>query len=111
MPVDPLDYPVSVSFAREVGPRALSRMKALVIIYSDAYPFLILRDPALSSADGIAWEEAIRDILETEWIKLATFKLMPWPGENLPPDDVSYWHQVGITIYCNPANCPVETGG
>jgi hypothetical protein len=32
-----------------------------------------------------------------------------WPGKNLPPDDVSYWHQMGITIYCNPANCPVDT--
>jgi 4-amino-4-deoxy-L-arabinose transferase-like glycosyltransferase len=109
VPVDPLDYRVSVTFAREVGPRALSRMKAQVIVYSDAYPFLVLRDPALSSANGIAQAEAIRDILETEWIKLATFKRMPWPGEHLPPDDVSYWHQVGITIYCNPANCPVDT--
>ncbi len=107
VPVDPLDYRVSQSFAREVGPKQLSGMNVQVIIYSDAYPFLVLRDPALSSAKTITREEELRDILETGWIKLATFKRMPWPLENLPPDDVSYWHQMGITIYCNPTNCPV----
>ena len=85
-------------------------MKVQVVVYSDAYAWVVLRDPALSSARGGARETAIRDVLETEWIKLATFERMPWPGQDLPPDDVSYWHQMGITIYCNPANCPVDTG-
>jgi 4-amino-4-deoxy-L-arabinose transferase-like glycosyltransferase len=111
VPVDPLDYRVSESFARQVEPEQLQETRVQVIVYSDAYAWVVLRDPALSSAKGIAREKAIQDILETEWIKLATFKRMPWPGENLPPDDVSYWHQMGITIYCNPANCPVDTGG
>jgi 4-amino-4-deoxy-L-arabinose transferase-like glycosyltransferase len=111
VPVDPLDYRVSESFARQVEPEQLQETRVQVIVYSDAYPWIVLRDPALSSARGIARETAIRDILEAEWIKLASFKRMPWPGENLPPDDVSYWHQMGITIYCNPTNCPVDTGG
>jgi hypothetical protein len=108
VPVDPLDYRVSESYARQVGPDRLRETNVQVIVYSDAYPFLVLRDPALSSEKGIAKEKTIREMLETDWIELARFKRMPWPGENLPPDDVSYWHQMEIVIYCNPANCPVD---
>jgi hypothetical protein len=43
----------------------------------------------------------------TEWHTLRHFARMPWPGERLPPDDVSYWSQIGITIYCRPADCPL----
>jgi hypothetical protein len=88
----------------------LGRVLDATLLDLCAYAWLVLRDPALSSARGIARETALRDVLETDWIKLVTFKRTPWPGENLPPDDVSHWHQVGITVYCNPTNCPVGAG-
>jgi hypothetical protein len=108
VPLDPLDYQVTISYAREVGPDRLREVRVPIIVYSDAYPFLVLRDPALSSEKGMTREKAIREILETEWIELARFERQPWPGDHLPPDDVSYWHQIEIVIYCHPANCPVE---
>ncbi len=52
VPIDPLDYRVSQSFAREVTPKQLRRMNVQVIVYSDAYPFLVLRDPAVSSREN-----------------------------------------------------------
>lgn len=107
VPLDPLDYAITQTYAAEAGPDAVRASAAPIIVYSDAYPFAVLRDPRVSSPRAIAREEAIRDLLTTEWFALRHFARMPWPGERLSPDDVSYWFQMGITIYCRPADCPV----
>ncbi|MBN1564475.1 MAG: glycosyltransferase family 39 protein [Anaerolineae bacterium] len=108
VPIDPLDYQVQQTYKHGVLPRQLAETDIPIMVYSDAGPFVTLRDPSLSPDQFVAVEEGVRDLLENEWIELARFDRMWWPGENLPPDDVSYWHQMAIVIYCNPANCPVE---
>ncbi len=108
VPLDPLDYPVTQTYAAETGPEAVRTVDAPILVYSDAYPFVALRDRRLASDRAIAREEGIRQVLETEWVPVRHFARMPWPGERLPPDDISYWFQVGITIYCRPVNCPIE---
>ncbi len=68
-----------------------------------------MRDLSLTPDPAdIALTRLTADRLETNWIKLAHFPRIPWPGQDLPPDDVSLWHQMGITIYCNPDSCPVQ---
>lgn len=80
-----------------------------IIVYSDTGPFVALRDPALTENPAdIADMEAIINRLQTGWIELARFPRLFWSGQNTPPDDVSYWHQMEIVIYCSPANCPVS---
>lgn len=107
VPLDPLDYAIHQTFAREADPEDVQQSDAQIIVYSDAYPWIVLRDRSLSSPEAITREEGIREALQAGWIELKHFDRMPWPGENIAPDDVSYWHQMEITIYCNPANCPV----
>jgi hypothetical protein len=107
VPLDPLDYPITQTYATEAGVDDVRATTAPLIVYSDAHPFVALRDRRASSPRAIARETAIRDLLMTEWHPLRHFARMPWPGERLPPDDVSYWSQIGITIYCRPADCPV----
>jgi len=108
VPLDPLDYETVYSFAGERTPEQVQRARAQIIVYSAAYPHAVLRDRARSDEMSIAREEGIRAVLRDEWIELARFPRMPWPAEDLTPDDVSYWHQFEIVVYCNPANCPVE---
>jgi hypothetical protein len=108
VPLDPLDYRITQTYAAEAGPEAVRNTTATLIVYSDAYPFVVLRDWRVSSPRAIAREEAICDLLAAEWIPLKHFSRMPWVGDHLPPDDISYWFQVGITVYCRPTNCPVE---
>jgi len=108
VPLDPLDYRTTQTYAREATVEQVRQSEAQIIVYSDASPFVTLRDPDLASAGDRRREIAIRDVLQQGWIELARFERMPWPGEKLSPDDISYWHQVEIVIYCNPAHCPVE---
>ena len=108
VPIDPLDYKVNQTFKNKVLPHQIQETNIPIVVYSDAGPFVTLREPSLSADSFVAREEGVRDLLENEWIELARFERMFWPGENLPPDDVSYWHQMEIVIYCNPANCPLE---
>ena len=108
VPLDPLDYRTTYSFAAERTPEQVQRAKAQIIVYSDAYPHAVLRDRARSDERSIAREEGIRAVLRDEWIELKRFPRLAWPAANLTPDDVSYWHQMEIVVYCNPADCPVE---
>jgi len=108
VPLDPLDYEVTQTFGREADPEDVAASDADIVIYSDAYPHLVLRDPSLSAPEHLARERGIQQVLAEDWVELQHFDRWPWPGENLPPDDVSYWHQMGITIYCHPAHCPVD---
>jgi hypothetical protein len=108
VPLDPLDYRTTQTFDRQEGLERLLKGEEQIVVYSDARPFIILRDPALASDRDRAREAEITRVLSTDWIELARFRRMPWPGEHLPPDDVSYWHQMEIVIYCNPADCPVD---
>ncbi|HVO69263.1 MAG TPA: hypothetical protein VMT24_04410, partial [Aggregatilineaceae bacterium] len=108
VPLDPLDYQIFQAFDRQESLNRLLKAREQFVVYSDARPFVILRDPALASDQDRAREAEIDQVLATDWIELARFKRMPWPGEHLAPDDVSYWHQVEIVIYCNPADCPVN---
>ena len=110
VPLDPLDYTIRQTYAREAGPADVQQSDAQIIVYSDAFPWSVFRDPSLSPQDAIDREEGIRDVLRSDWIELKHFDRMPWPGERIAPDDVSYWFQMAITIYCNPADCPVDTG-
>jgi len=108
VPLDPLDYETAYTFAGERTPEQVQRARAQIIVYADAFPHAVLRDRARSDEASIAREEGIRAILRDEWIELVRFPRMPWPAANLTPDDVSYWHQFEIVVYCNPADCPVE---
>lgn len=110
VPVDPQEFMVTQTYGGEAQADDVRASDAQILVYSDAYPFSVLRDPDLSTTEDLERERAIQQVLAEEWTALAHFERWPWPGENLTPDDVSYWHQIGITIYCNPANCPVETG-
>jgi hypothetical protein len=107
VPLDPLDYQTSQTYDRQEGLERLLKGQEQIVVYSDTRSFIILRDPALASDQDRAREEKIQQILGSDWIELARFKRMPWPGEHLAPDDVSYWHQMEIVIYCNPTDCPV----
>ncbi|MBI5957550.1 MAG: hypothetical protein HY866_02370, partial [Chloroflexi bacterium] len=108
VPLDPLDYQTEYTYAGEVSAEKVSQSNAQIIVYSDSYPYTVLRDTALSSQEVRAKEIAIKNVLATEWIELKRFKRLPWPAEKIAPDDVSYWHQMEIVIYCNPADCPVD---
>lgn len=108
VPLDPLDYTLTQTFGGEAGPEQVQASTAQVIVYSDTFPMLVLRDASLSSDWEIAREEGIRQVLANEWIELKRFERWPWPGENVPPDDVSYWHQMEIVIYCHPDRCPLD---
>ncbi len=107
VPIDPLDYEVTQTFGREADPEDVAASEADILIYSDAYPHIVLRDPSLSAPQHLARERGILQVLAEDWLELKHFDRWWWPGENLPPDDVSYWHQMGITIYCRPTHCPV----
>jgi hypothetical protein len=81
----------------------------LVIVYSDAYPHSILRDLTLTEdPTEIQNTEATIQHLQSQWIELARFSRTYWPGQDIAPDDVSFWHQMEIVVYCNPTNCPVQ---
>lgn len=107
VPLDPLDYNIEQTYAREAGAKRVRNTDAPLIVYSDAYPYITLRDRSLSNAKAIAREEDIRALLASEWVEVAHFERMPWIWESVAPDDVSYWFQIGITIYCRLDNCPV----
>jgi len=109
VPVDPLDYHTSQTYGGESTAAGVEVTQADIIVYSDSYAFVAFRDrntlqhyPAT-----IANEQAIISALETFWVELARFERWPWPAENFSPDDVSYWHQMEIVIYCHPARCAV----
>lgn len=108
VPLDPLDYSTVQTYAHQATADEVRQSTAQIIIYSDTLSFLALRDPALSDTADRAYEQDIQDVLASEWIELIRFERMPWPAENLSPDDVSYWHQMEIVVYCNPADCPVD---
>jgi MFS family permease len=107
VPLDPLDYQITQTFKGEATPDDVRQSKAQIIVYSDAAPFVTQRAPSLTDDPAaVAAEKEIAQVLQSGWIELARFKRMSWPGENLPPDDVSYWHQIEIVIYCHPKRCP-----
>jgi hypothetical protein len=108
VPLDPLDYRATNTYA--IAVKADDPLwNSPIIVYSDAGPFAVRRDPALTeNPTDIADMEATVNRLQTDWIELVRFPRLFWPGQNIPPDDVSFWHQMEIVIYCNPANCPVE---
>ena len=110
VPLDPLDYETRQTYGGEATAEDVRHADAQIIVYSEAYPFAALRDPALyaHNLEEIANEQAIIKALASEWVELARFERQSWPGQHTPPDDVSYWHQFGIVIYCNPTDCPVE---
>jgi hypothetical protein len=108
VPLDPLVYPMTQTFG---GAAALDDplWDSPVIVYSDAYPHAILRDVTLlENLSDIENTEATIKRLESQWIELARFPRTDWPGQDIAPDDVSYWHQMEIVVYCNPVNCPVH---
>lgn len=108
VPLDPLDYP-SVETEGAQAPLDDPLWSSSIIIYSDAYPRTVLRDPSLTENPAdVANTKAVIQRLQDQWIELARFKRTDWPGEDLPPDDVSFWHQMEIIVYCNPVNCPVK---
>jgi hypothetical protein len=105
VPVDPLVYPVKQVYGGG-APLDDPLWSAPVIVYSDAYPRTILRDPSLTPDPKDV--QNTHDVIERlkGWKELARFDRLYWPGQDAPPDDVSFWHQPEIIIYCNPANCP-----
>ncbi len=108
VPLDPLDYKAVNTYGGAADPKALP-WDAPIIVYSDSVAFTALRAPTLSdNPSDLANIRATMQKLQTEWIELARFPRRYWPGQNTPPDDVSYWHQMEIAIYCNPTNCPVK---
>ena len=109
-PIDPLDYDVSQTYGGQATPESVLQSDAQIIVYSDTFAFVTLRDPAASDPNSVANERAIIEALQTDWVELKRFVRRYWPGQAWPPDDVSYWHQMEIVIYCNPADCPVTTG-
>jgi hypothetical protein len=110
VPLDPLDYSVSQTFSFSQpsdGPTAPAL--AQIILYSDTGLQAAQRDP--STADDPALAAAVTHTLTpiaNTWKVLARFPRQYWPGEVMSPDDVSYWHQMEIVIYCNPTSCPVQ---
>jgi len=108
VPLDPLDYTIRQTYGGEAGPLDVQQATEQIIVYSDAYPWSVQRETSSEFQADRDREDGIRDVLDSEWIELKHFDRMPWPGEDLPGDDISYWFQVGVTIYCNPADCPVE---
>ncbi len=110
VPLDPLDYP-TVETEGAQAPLDDPLWNSPIIVYSDSYPLTVLRDPSLTENPAdVENTRAILQRLQSQWIELARFKRTDWPGENLPPDDVSFWHQMEIVVYCNPTNCPVKHG-
>ncbi len=107
VPLDPLDYKFTnlyAAFAKADDPA----WNTPVIVYSDSAPFSILRDTATSrNPQDVTQTIDSAKRLRENYIELARFSRMAWPAQDVPPDDVSYWHQMEIVIYCNPANCPV----
>lgn len=110
VPLDPMHYTVTQTYAREARPEGVRESDAQIIVYSDASPHVILRNEALSAQRYVDREKGIRDVLAAEWTVLVEFERMPWVLEDISPDDISYWFQAGITIYCNPDDCPVSAG-
>jgi hypothetical protein len=108
VPLDPLDYPTEQTYSVAVKPDN-PLWNSAVIIYSDATQYAILRDSALTP-NPVDYQQAVETSrkLKTEWMELTRFPRMFWPGQDLPPDDVSVWHQMEIVVYCNPAKCPVK---
>ena len=108
VPLDPLDYPFINTYGWAADPKS-PPWDAPIIVYSDSAAFTALRAPNLSDNPAdLADLQATRQKLQAAWIELARFPRRYWPGQNTPPDDVSYWHQMEITIYCNPTRCPVQ---
>lgn len=106
--LDPLDYHFTNTYS---GTAKLDDpfWQSDIIVYSDSSAFVTLRDRAVTeNPDDITNTIAVADKLKNHWIELANFPRLYWPGQNTPPDDVSYWHQMGITVYCNPTKCPVS---
>jgi hypothetical protein len=108
VPLDPLDYPTEQTYSAAAKPDDPLWNSAL-IVYSDATLYAILRDPALTP-NPVDYQQAVETSrrLKAEWIELARFPRLFWPGQDMPPDDVSLWHQMEITVYCNTAKCPVK---
>jgi len=110
VPLDAPDYWTHQTYKGGATLEQVQAETAQIIVYSDAGPFTTLRVPSLSDdyPGAVETERAIKAYLDETWIEVARFERMWWPGEQFPPDDVSYWHQIGITIYCNPQDCPVR---
>jgi hypothetical protein len=108
VPLDPLDYPTRQTYGGEASPDQVRRAAELIIVYSGSSAATALREPALGDPAARARETAIRQVLNNDWIAIKRFARQPWPFAHLTPDDVSYWHQMEIVIYCKPSACPVE---
>ena len=107
VPLDPLDYLTSTVFSSVTKPDD-PIWNSQIIIYSDSIAWAMLRDVSLTeNASDITQTIATSQRLRNDWIELTRFPRKYWPGQDTPPDDVSVWHQMGITIYCKPTNCPV----
>lgn len=109
VPVDPLAYSVTQVYSGMASPED-PIWESAIIIYSDAVAHTVLRDLSLTrTPETLADLHQTLDRLDGEWVELARFARRYWPGQDVPPDDVSYWHQMEITLYCHPVNCPVAT--
>jgi hypothetical protein len=110
VPLDPLDYPTLQTYGAQTSLDD-PLWDTPIIVYSDAYPQSVLRDPSLTENPAdLQNTEAMIQRLQNNWIELARFPRVYWPGQDLAPDDVSLWHQMEIVVYCNPAKCPVKPG-
>jgi hypothetical protein len=109
VPLDPKDYTAQPQFGIAAADGTLVPTNAPIVVYSDSIAWTTLRDPQLSEdPQDINRVQAQTALLQKNWKELARFARRDWPGQNIPPDDVSYWHQMEIVIYCNPANCPIK---
>lgn len=66
VPLDPLDYQTTQTYAREATPEKVQQSEAQIIVYSDASPFITLRDSDLARAGVRQREIAIREVLQQE---------------------------------------------
>jgi hypothetical protein len=110
VPLDPMDYAVQQTYSFEQQPGdQLVPTDSPIIVYSDATSWVVLRDPSLTeNPQDVLSIHQTADILSKDWKEIARFPRQYWPAQALPPDDMSYWHQMEITIYCKPGNCPVD---
>ncbi len=108
VPLDSMDYAVkqTYSFDSQTPDAPLVPTDSPYIVYSDASSYVVLRDPALTEnpRDVENTRQTINE-LKQNWKLVAEFARKEWPGENYAPDDISYWHQMDIKIYCKPADC------
>ncbi|HVO43202.1 MAG TPA: glycosyltransferase family 39 protein [Aggregatilineales bacterium] len=108
VPLDPMDYAVKQTYSNEPDD-ALVPADSAVIVYSDAFDWVVQRDPSLTeNPQDVLYTHRLMDSLTAGWKEIALFPRQYWPAQAFPPDDVSYWHQMEIIVFCKPIDCPVQ---